>query len=161
SQASALVTPPFAGTQGVDATVYAEGQRFDPSTNPIVNYEGADAAYFTTLGLPLLRGRAFDDRDREGSDPVIVVNESFARPVWPGLDPIGRGIKWGSAPSPGEWRTVVGLAADARYRDLTRVRPAVYVPYAQGISVGVSYLAVRTASPLAVAGSIRRAVTAL
>jgi putative ABC transport system permease protein len=158
SQASAVTTPPFAGTQGVDATVFAEGQAFDESTNPIVNYEGADSAYFATLGLPILRGRAIDDRDREGSAPVVVVNETFARLFWPGRDPLGRRIKWGSSKSESEWRTVVGLAADARYRDLTSVRPGVYVPYGQGIPVSPGYLAVRTSSPATAAGSIRRAV---
>jgi putative ABC transport system permease protein len=158
SYASAVVSPPFAGTQGVDATVFAEGQEFDESTNPVVNYEGADSAYFATLGLPIVSGCAIDDRDRRGSEPVVVINAAFARLFWPGKDPIGRRIKWGASTSKGEWRTVVGLAADARYRDLTNVRPSGYVPYEQGIPVTPGYLAIRTSGPATVAGSIRRAV---
>jgi hypothetical protein len=44
-----------------------------------VNYEGVDASYFDTIGLPILRGRGIDRRDREASQPVVVVNETFAR----------------------------------------------------------------------------------
>jgi putative ABC transport system permease protein len=155
SHVSGVVTPPFAGTQGVDATVFADGQSFNESVSPIVNYEGVDSAYFATLGLPILRGRAIDDRDRRGSEPVVVVNESFARLFWPGKDSIGRRINWDST---GPWHTVVGLVADTRYRDLTSVRPSIYVPYEQGIPVSPNYLAVRTATPATVAGAIREAV---
>lgn len=161
-QASAVCTPPFAGTQGVDATVFAEGQMFGESVNPLVNYEGVDSNYFVTLGLPILRGRGIDDRDREGSERVVVVNQAFARLFWPGQDPLGRRIKGlESAASTSPWRTVVGMVADARYRDLTQVRPSVYVPYGQGIPVSPGYIAIRTSSPAAVAGSLRRAVADL
>ena len=156
--ASAICTPPFAGTGGVDATVFAEAQTGDGSMNPIVNYEGVDPAYFTTLGLRIVSGRGIDDRDRERSEPVVVINESFARLFWPGKDPLGRRIKGGSADSKDPWITVVGVAADTRYRDLITVRPSVYVPYPQGIPVSPGYLAVRTSSPDAAAGSIRQAV---
>jgi putative ABC transport system permease protein len=89
SHATAVSSAPFAGTQGVDATVFAEGQPFDESLNPLVNYEGADPFYFATLDLPILRGRGIDARDRAGSQPVVAVNEAFARLFWPGKDPIG------------------------------------------------------------------------
>jgi putative ABC transport system permease protein len=158
SQATAVVSEPFAGTQGVDATVFAEGQPFGDAANPIVNYEGADPSYFGTLGLPILRGRAIDGRDRAGSEPVVAVNEAFARLFWPGMDPIGRRIKWGTSTSQSPWLTVVGLVADTRYRELTNVRPGVYVPYGHGIPVSPGYLAVRGNSPTSVASAIRRAV---
>jgi putative ABC transport system permease protein len=158
SHASAVVSQPFAGTQGVDAIVYAEGQRINESANPFVNYEGTDPYYFATLGLPILRGRGIEARDRARSQPVLVVNESFARLFWPGQDPIGRRIEFAHERSAGKWRTVVGLVADTRYRELTTVRPSIYVPYPQGIPVGVSYLAVRTTSPTSIAGVIRQAL---
>jgi predicted permease len=158
SHATAVASAPFAGTQGVDATVFAEGQPFNESANPLVNYEGADASYFATLGLPILRGRGINERDRAGSEPDVVVNEAFARLFWPGKDPIGRRIKWGSPTSKGPWLTVVGLVADTRYRELTNMRPSIYVPYAHGIPVSPGYLAVRGNSPASVTGAIRRAV---
>ena len=158
SNATAVVTPPFAGTQGVDATIFVEGQRSDEHANPIVNYEGVDAAYFTTLRLPILTGRGIDGRDRSGTARVVVVNEAFAHAFWEGHDPIGRRIKLGSSTSSDAWRTVVGVAADARYRELATVRPSIYVPYAQGIPVGVGYVAARSNGPALVAAAIRQAV---
>jgi putative ABC transport system permease protein len=161
SHATAVTMAPFAGTQGVDATIFAEGQALDESVNPVVNYEGADAYYFATLRVPILRGRGIDARDRAGSEPVTVVNESFARLFWPGKDPIGRRLKWGSSKSQDPWLTVVGLAADTRYRELTRVRPVIYVPYAHGIPVSPGYLAVRGDSVASATAAIRRAVADL
>jgi putative ABC transport system permease protein len=158
SHATAVTMAPFAGTQGVDANVFAEGQPFDESVNPLVNYEGVDASYFATLGLPILRGRAIDGRDRAGSEPAVVVNEAFARLFWPSHDPIGRRIKWGSSTSKSAWLTVVGLVADTRYRELTTVRPGIYVAYGQGIPVSPGYLAIRGSSPALVTAAVRRAI---
>lgn len=158
SHATAVATPPFAGTRGVDATVFAERQPFDESVNPLVNYEGADASYFATLALPILRGRGIDSRDRAGSEPVVVVNEAFARLFWPGQDPIGRRLKLGSSKDEMPWLTVVGLVGDTRYRELTSLRPSIYVPYEHGIPVSPGYLAVRGNSAASVTGAIRRAV---
>ena len=88
----------------------------------------------------------------------MVVNETFARLFWPGKDPIGRRIKWGSSKSKSAWLTVVGLVGDTRYRELTNVRPSIYVPYPHGIPLSPGYLAVRSNSPALVAGAIRRAL---
>jgi putative ABC transport system permease protein len=158
TRATAIVSQPFAGTQGADAAVFAEGQPFDESANPLVNYEAADASYFATLGLPILRGRGIDGRDRAGSEPVVLVNEAFVRLFWPAKDPIGRRIKWDSSRSKSQWVGVVGLVADTRYRELTSVRPSVYAPYGQGIPVIPGYVAVRGNNPASVPGAIRRAV---
>jgi putative ABC transport system permease protein len=158
SHATAVASRPFAGTQGVDATVFAEGQQFDESANPLVNYEGTDASYFATLGLPILRGRGIDGRDRAGTEPVVVVNEAFTRLFWGEKDPIGRRIKWGSSKSTNPWLTVVGLVGDTRYRELTNLRPSIYVPYGHGIPVSPGYLAVRGNSSASVTGAIRRGV---
>ncbi len=152
SHASAVVTPPFAGTSGVDATVFAEGQTIGESASPLVNYEGVDSAYFATLGLPILQGRGIDERDRDNSELVVVVNQAFARLFWPGRNPVGRRInRLESSDARSPWRTVVGVVADTRYRDLTSVRPSVYVPYGQGIPVSPGYLAIRSTAPATVA----------
>ena len=157
SHASAVVTPPFAGTGGVDATVFAEGQTIGESASPLVNYEGTDSTYFATLGLPILQGRGIEERDREGSELVVVVNQTFARLFWPDGNPVGRRInRLESSDSRSPWRTVVGVVADARYRDMTTVRPSIYVPYGQGIPVSPGYLAVRTPLPRLLAVPLAR-----
>ena len=158
ASASAVVTRPFSGSGGVDAVFYAEGQSHPASSNPYANYEGVDAAHFATMGLPVLRGRGIAESDRSNSPRVVVVNQAFARLYWPAADPIGRRIKLGGPELPTDWHTVVGVVADTRYRQLTAVRPGVYVPYEQGIPVQPRYVAVRTAASYGIAGALRAAV---
>ena len=156
--ATALTTPPFAGNQGVDGIFYGEGQVLDDSANPYVNYEGVDSQYFATLGVPILKGRAIDERDRIDSQPVVVVSESLARLLWGDADPIGRRVAMSDERKEGKWRTVVGLARDTRYRELVDVRPTIYVPYEQAVPVSPHILAVRATDVTAAAAAIRRAV---
>ena len=103
--------------------------------------------YFETLHLPVLRGRGFEDSDREGSPLVVVVSQSMARRAWPGQDPIGKRIRWAGDEDIGQWRTVVGVAADTRYRDFLDPRPTVYVPAKQQ-SWGSGWLLLRTRQPV-------------
>ena len=75
----------------------------------------ASPDYFTTLGIRLVRGRWFTDRDREGQPKVVVINETAARRFWPNEDPIGKRMGLGQ----GGFRDgaeVIGVAADVRYR---------------------------------------------
>jgi putative ABC transport system permease protein len=77
--------------------------------------------YFQALGVPLLRGRFFDDRDTRSATPVVIINETMARRYWPGEDPIGKGIK-GFDPRGrnDEWVRVVGVVKDMRSRGMDR-----------------------------------------
>ena len=70
--------------------------------------------YFEALGIPLKRGRLFTEQDREGSPPVLLVNETMAKRVWHGEDPIGKRIKWGTPESQAPWLTVVGIVGDSK-----------------------------------------------
>ena len=134
--------PPFAGASGWDAPYFLEGQRAGEQTpRPVLNLEAAAPGYFRTLGIPLLRGRAIDARDRADGRQVVVVSRSVARLAWPGREPIGRRIRVGDEQSP--WRTVVGVVGDTRYRELTRIRPTVYLPRTQ-FAANPVFLAIRT-----------------
>jgi predicted permease len=106
----------------------------DPSARP--RREGSDivmAGYFDTLGIPIVRGRAFDTRDRQGAPRVVVVNETFARRYWPKLDPIGQSLWLGcDSKKPREMAEVVGVARDAKYSSLDEPpQPFVYRSLAQ------------------------------
>ena len=118
------------------------------------------AGYFETLGIPLKKGRAFDERDgRPGTDPVVIVDESLAARHWPGQDPIGKRFKLGDASSKRPWMTVVGVVGDVRQRSLDApIRQTMYVPHAQQPVRGLT-VAVRTAAPpLALADAMRRTI---
>jgi ABC-type antimicrobial peptide transport system permease subunit len=69
---------------------------------------------FTTLGQALLRGRDFTSTDRVDTDPVCIVNDSFARHFWPGQDAIGKRVKSGRLDGPRPWFTVIGVVADTK-----------------------------------------------
>src|SRR5207237_9224426 len=78
----------------------------------------ATAGYFETMGMRLVRGRFFTADDRAASAPVIVVNETLARHMWPGENPLGKWLKQGWPESPGTWREVVGVAADVKFEGI-------------------------------------------
>jgi predicted permease len=75
--------------------------------------------YFQAMGIPLLRGRYFDQRDGPDAPPVVIVNETLARRYWPGEDPIGKRLKGQDPRGPNggkndDWLTVVGMVRDMR-----------------------------------------------
>ena len=82
------------------------------------------ASYFSTLRIPIVRGRVF--RDQEGTREAVV-NESFAKRYWPGREPLGQRL--GLEGPDGPWLTVVGVAKDSRYRSIGEApQPFLYVP---------------------------------
>src|SRR5262245_46768139 len=86
--------------------------------------------YFKTLSIKLVRGRVFEATDRMGAAPVAVVNETMAKQLWPGVDPVGRTLKMFNPSSP--WVTIVGLVGDVRARGFQGdVPPTAYFPYSQ------------------------------
>jgi putative ABC transport system permease protein len=132
----------------------------EPET--LSNHVGGD--YFAALGAPVRRGRAFTEADREGGAPVIVVSESFARRYLPGLDPIGRRMRWNGE---GPWREIVGVVGDVRHHlpDDGEVAPASYVPFEQDGSSGrlrdAAFVLRAAGDPRALANAARAALAEL
>jgi predicted permease len=89
--------------------------------------------YFRALGVPLLRGRFFDDSDRSRSDPILIINDVMARRYFPGQDPVGQRIKTGDLNPNSPWETIVGVVADVKYSGLDGPpEPTLYAPFFQG-----------------------------
>ncbi len=111
--------------------------------------------YFRTLGIPLLRGRAFNDLDRADSARVALVDATFAKRFWPEQDPVGRVIV---TPRGRKWQ-VVGVVGAVRHAGLNRdARPTIYVPYLQYPFGRMSFV-IRTASdPESVVQTVKRAI---
>jgi putative ABC transport system permease protein len=147
-----LLSPPFGGMSGWDARYLLDGQApEEEARQPLLNLEIASPAFFRTLGIEIVRGRAFTTEDSAQGRPVAILSESAARLAWPNTDAVGERIKIA-----GTWATVVGVAADTRYRELTVLRPTAYRPRDQ-FEAAPPYLAVRTAGdPLGLAPAIRR-----
>jgi predicted permease len=88
----------------------------------------ASPAYFHALGIPLVRGRLFDDRDQFNQPHVAVISESLAHSRWPGQDPIGRTIEFGNMDGDMRLLTIVGIVGDTREYGLEQPpTPTVYV----------------------------------
>jgi putative ABC transport system permease protein len=88
----------------------------------------ATGGYFLALGIPLVRGRLFDERDSADAPHVAVISESLARERWPGQDPIGHTIEFGNMDGDLRLLTIVGIVGDVGYYALDLpARPTVYV----------------------------------
>jgi putative ABC transport system permease protein len=161
--ASAVLIRPLEGTVGWDATYATEGQSPDDVLrNPVANFEAVSPHYFRTLGIPLVAGRGFasdDDLDRRR---VVVVSEALARSRFgSAAAAVGRPLRLFPAPD-APWRIIVGVASDARYRELAAVRPDIYIPLDQSESARINHFAVRTTtSPRALLATVRQEVASL
>ncbi len=92
----------------------------------------ASGGYFKSLDIPLLQGRAFDDRDTADSPPVALISQSLANEKWPNEDPIGHTLEFGNMDGDARLLTIVGVVGDVRDHSLEAVPfPTVYVDYRQ------------------------------
>jgi putative ABC transport system permease protein len=120
--------------------------------------------YFETFGIPLTRGRLFEQTDGPDSPQVIVVNETLANRLWPGQDPIGRRLKQGWPENQGPynpWREIVGVVGDVKQFGLgEEVRMQTYIPLGQtGSGMWDVQVALRTETdPLAQVEPVKRAL---
>ena len=125
---------------------------------PQADFRIATPGYFETLRIPLRRGRRFDDRDREGTAPVMLINDTMARRHFPGEDPIGRFV---TMPMGGK-REIVGVVADLRHYGLDRApRPEMYLPYGQLAFSGLTVVARTHGDPSGLAASAIPALRAM
>lgn len=134
-----------------------------PDQHPDVIYRAVGPGYFSTMGIPLVRGRDFNEQDSLDATPAVVVSEKTAKFYWPNSDPIGKRIKNGSTTTDSPWRTVVGVVKDVRQNDfVAEPKMQMYFTYRQLRSLMPNALIVRTAvDPLSLASSVRNAIWAV
>jgi putative ABC transport system permease protein len=133
---------PITGGEG-NGDLTIEGRPAAPGDLGAVTTRRTALNYFQVMGIPLVRGRVFDEHDDASRDLVAVINEGMARRFWPNEDPLGKRIKIGTRGLV-PWWTVVGIVKDVRNIGLAaEIGYSAYVPYAQGRGRGME-LAVRT-----------------
>jgi len=143
-----------------------EGHRFEPGQGPTVAYRWITPAYFRTMGIPLMKGRYFKEKDVEGRAGVVIINQKMAREYWPEGEPIGKRLKLGGQDSQKPWLTIVGVTGDLKnpFKKLqgsSGIENEIYVPHAQA-ALKAMRLVVRTAAdPLALVSAIRDQVSEL
>jgi putative ABC transport system permease protein len=106
---------------GYNGEMQIEGKMpWGPNEAPLVEYRWFHGDYFQTMGIPLLRGRMVDDRDRAESTSVVI-NEAMAGKFWPGQDPVGK--RFGQGGDHNLWYEVVGVVGNVRSYGLARPTP--------------------------------------
>lgn len=129
---------------------------------PQAGFRLTSPGYFEAMGVPVLAGRDFNERDLFDAEPVALVSATLARQVFPGADPIGRRIKCGLDRD--VWMRVVGVVGDMRNDNpATPPGPELYMPYRQHpYHANELHVVVRTAGdPGAFAPAVRRAIAAI
>jgi putative ABC transport system permease protein len=119
--------------------------------------------YFKAMGVPILRGRDFDDRDSDTAAPVAIVDQTMAEKYWPGEDPIGKRVKLGDLNSTKmPWLTIVGEVGHVHNRTLEAMsRTEVYWPEAQ-LPFSALTFAIRTSGdPLSLAPTVQKEIQAI
>jgi putative ABC transport system permease protein len=113
-------------------TVQIEGRPIEnPAAAPRADTYAVRPDYFETTGVPLLKGRRFENADGERAAPVVIIGKTMAEELWPGEDPIGRRIRVPGAPVY-PLRTIVGVVGDVKHFGLhLPVTPQAYLPHAQ------------------------------
>jgi predicted permease len=128
TQAAWISAPPL-GITFPRAEVAPDDRPTDPDWRPPTVYTAdVSSDYFVTARVPVVEGRAFDDRDNAESAPVVIVNEALAKQFWPDRSPIGRHLT-----ADGASLDVVGVVRNGKYQDVWETpRGMIFRPLAQG-----------------------------
>jgi predicted permease len=156
---SGATVPILAGDdEGSNLTV--EGYQVPPDEELQVLRNEIGPGFFSTLGIPLLSGREFGDGDTAANLPVAVINESLARKVFKGRNPIGGRMAFGSGTKLQAQMEVVGVVKDNKHENVRdAVRPFVYTPYAQMTKLGrLTFYLRAVQAPDALVGALRAEV---
>jgi len=136
-KAAYVLTPPLDPRGGAGGAVaFATEPEAMPVARPGARARLVMGDYFGTLGIRTVEGRGFTDADREGTEPVAIINERFARRFWPTKSPIGAKVAWSAwVQGPPTWMTIVGVVEDIKGDTLQGQDYVVlYAPYAQHIA---------------------------
>lgn len=151
---AATINLPLVGTWGMGYGI--AGRENGP--NQIADNATITPNYFRTMGIRVVQGREFTDRDTTAGPPVIIISEALARKHFPNENPIGQRINAGVS------REIVGVVADVKPRGLElAAKPQIYLPYAQKPTIAAFVtFTIRTAStPLSLAGAIENEIERL
>ncbi len=163
---SAISVLPLSGSNMRVPFAISGRPALSPSENPVTQYRMTGPDYFRTMDIPIRSGRDFTNRDTLHTQPVAIINDSFARRYWPDESPIGAHIRMDDNNQGPREVEIIGVVGDVRHLGLhLDPAPETYVPISQIPEENVSFLinnmnwVVRTsAEPLMLAGAVRREI---
>lgn len=139
------------------SSITVEGYEPPKDENAFASYNQISPEYFRTMGIEVLRGRAFTPQDMHGGQGVVVVNEVMAERYWKGREALGGRLEFG-----GQWLTVVGIVRAHKYRALNeRPRPFMYLALDQFYRPDTTLQVKTSGEPGALTASIRAAMRAM
>ncbi|HKV81934.1 MAG TPA: ABC transporter permease [Candidatus Sulfotelmatobacter sp.] len=141
-----------------------EGKTPPPNDEFHARYHTASPDYFRAVGIPLVRGRFFDERDNKDSQRTMIINDVMARRYWQGEDVIGKRITFDDKPKESDWFTVVGVVGDVKDKpESAGAEPAFWWPLMQQpFAFRSMTIALRAnTDPTLLAESVRNVVRAL
>ena len=140
---------------------YVEGKPREPDNQlPQTNYSAVSADYFNAMRIPLIAGRAFNERDNQQSSRVAIVSAELVQRVFPGENPIGRRINVTTGPE--NFREIVGVVGDVTQQGLVRgSSPHVYEPFSQAPNSFMTLIVRGSSDPTALVPAIRSKVIEL
>jgi predicted permease len=159
-EAAAVSTP-----AGYDRTLSVAGRAAPQTEVGDVDLELASAGYLATMEIPLIRGREFKESDREGSQPVVIINEALSRKYFPNDDPLGKQIKLGRFDTD-PWLTIVGVAGNVKrialFNEMAyEASPMAYLPMKQSAGSSMQILLRTSDNATSLAPALQREVSAL
>jgi predicted permease len=156
TSAAAVLLRPLQGNIGWERSYEFEFEAglVDRRVLPKANYQAVTPDYFKTVGTPLLEGRDFNEQDSEEGEPVVIISRVLAERIRAtGYSPLGHRLRLESSD---RWLTVIGVVADARYRNIAQTGADIFVPNSQTYAP-THYVVVRgTQSADALADLVRR-----
>jgi putative ABC transport system permease protein len=127
-----------------------------------VRHKEVTLDYFRAIGLPLQSGRNFNDSDNEKSQPVIVVNATFAKRIFPNDEAVGKRVKFGKPTVQGVWQTIIGVVGDEKQDGLNvEVKPEVYQSNLQSAQNEMAMVVRASSDPETLVGAVRQEIRAL
>lgn len=153
--AAVINSPPLSGRRNISVfPIEGHPEATGIADAVLADFREISPNYFRMMGIPLLQGRAFTDRDSQNSPRVVIVSQSFAARYAPGEDLMGKRVR-----VEGDWHSVIGVISDVRQSGLDEeAAPHVYIPYLQFSPSRAGILVRTTGDPLNLVGAVRSAI---
>jgi len=162
--AGLISTAPGAGYEGDNVFTIPEHPAQGPSVELDALTRKADPGYFSTLGIPLLSGRVFDEQDKLGRTHHVMISKKFADQFFPGEDPVGKHVKIAFSGNTPEIEEIIGVVGDTIHEVGQPIKATIYRSILNGDPMldSVATIVVRAAvEPLSLALPVQRQISAL
>jgi putative ABC transport system permease protein len=152
---------PLGGSNSSDDFLIEGAPEPKPGQENVGRYRVCTPDYFQTMGISILKGRGFNDQDKAGSLPVVIVNETLARKYWPAGDALGKRIRFYGPLDKAPWMQIVGIVQDVKHELNSPVTPEYYLPHPQDSWNAMVLVARTSVDPGSLAAPIRQQVSAI